>query len=194
MALFGGHAGCKFSSHQAVFVEHNRTWGFQGKKREAPGIDSKAQRNFPDMAKELVEHFVYNSLVKRAVEKMFLDVGKDAFIHQELAMMKRSLSASVLSSIMCPTLVIHAAQDKNFSLLEHQELVNQIQNAKLALVEDSGHMSPMEVPQAITALLRFWLTYFLGFGLASIALQNSSLNWKWAGHSELLIGKNFNLI
>lgn len=120
----------------------------------------KAQRNFPDMAKEIVEHFVYNSLVKRAVEKMFLDVGKDAFIHQELAMMKRSLSASVLSSIMCPTLVIHAAQDKNFSLLEHQELVNQIQNAKLALVEDSGHMSPMEVPQAITALLRFWLTYF----------------------------------
>ena len=25
---------------------------------------------------------------------------------------------------------------------------------------DSGHMSPIEMPQAISALLRFWLTYF----------------------------------
>lgn len=72
-------------------------------------------------------------------------------------MMDRNSSESVLSLITCPTLVIHATQDKNFSLLEHQELVDLIPNAKLALVEDSGHMSPMEMPQAITALLRLFL-------------------------------------
>lgn len=122
----------------------------------------RAESNFPAIVSELVEHFVYNASVKSAVGKMFLEVGKEVFIHQQLAMMKRSESQSVLSHIMCPTLVIHAAQDKNFSLLEHQELVDQIPHAKLALCEDAGHMSPMEMPQAITALLRLWLTYFTG--------------------------------
>jgi pimeloyl-ACP methyl ester carboxylesterase len=90
---------------------------------------------------------------------MFLEVGQEAFIRQEKAMINRSESQSILSSITCPTLVIHAMQDKNFSLQEDQELVDQIQNAKLGLIEDSGHMSPIEMPQAVTALIRLWLTY-----------------------------------
>lgn len=121
----------------------------------------KAERGeFLEVVKELVENLVFSSFVKSDVEKMFLDVGKEAFIHQEKSMIIRNESQSILSKIACPTLVIHSAQDKVFSLEEHQELVNQIQNAKLAIVEDSGHMSPIEMPQAITALLRFWLTYF----------------------------------
>jgi len=55
--------------------------------------------------------------------------------------------------------VIHAAQDRNFCLEEHRELTTQIPNARLVQVEVSGHMSPMEAPEAITALLRHWLTY-----------------------------------
>lgn len=128
------------------------------KTRRRQELILEAESNFPAVVGEIVEHFVYNASVKSGVEKMFLDVGKEAFIHQQRAMMHRDPSASVLPLIMCPTLVIHATQDKNFSLLEHQELVDLIPNAKLALVEDSGHMSPMEMPQAITALLRLWLT------------------------------------
>lgn len=123
-------------------------------------IQKVEKGQFHDVVKELSNHLVYNNGVKNTVESMFLEVGKNAFINQEKAMMKRGESQSILPAIACPTLVIHASQDKNFSLLEHQELVNQIQNAKLALVEGSGHMSPMEMPQAITALMRFWLTYF----------------------------------
>lgn len=75
-------------------------------------------------------------------------------------MLQRTECLSILPKIMCPTLVIHGVQDKNFSLEEHQELVSNIPNSKLALIEDAGHMSPMEMPQAVTSLLRFWLTYF----------------------------------
>jgi len=121
----------------------------------------KAEKGqFQEVVKELIENFVFNPLVKNDVENMFLDVGKEAFIHQEKAMITRNECQSILPRITCPTLVIHAAQDKNFPLEEHRELVNQIQDAKLATVEDSGHMSPIEMPQAITALLKFWLTYF----------------------------------
>lgn len=120
----------------------------------------KAEKgNFPEIVEEIADHFVSNLQVKNDVKKMFLKVGKEAFIRQEKAMMMRHESKSILPKINCPTLVIHAAQDQNFSLEESKELVDQIQGAKLSMVEDSGHMSPMEAPQAITAFLRFWLVY-----------------------------------
>lgn len=115
--------------------------------------------NFEKVVHQLVDAFTFNPSVKPLVEKMFLEVGHEAFVRQEIAMMMRSETESVLRRIHCPTLVIHSARDKIFSLEEHQELVREIPKAKLAIVEDSGHMSPMEMPQAITALLRFWLTY-----------------------------------
>lgn len=116
--------------------------------------------HFFEIVQETATAFVFHSPVKAEVEKMFLDVGADVFARQEEAMLHRKQVLATLGKISCPTLVIHAAQDKNFSLLEHEELVSKIHKAKLAIVEDIGHMSPLESPQAITALLRFWLTYF----------------------------------
>jgi len=127
-------------------------------------IQKAEQGLFHEVIEEIVEKFVFNQLVKRDVEEMFLDLGKETFIHQEQAMIKRRECQSILSTITCPVLAIHAAQDAVFSFDEHKELVVQIKNAKLAVVEESGHMSPMEVPQAITALLRYWLTEFPELG------------------------------
>jgi pimeloyl-ACP methyl ester carboxylesterase len=114
---------------------------------------------FAAVAKEIADLFIFNPSTKPQVEKMFLKEGKDVFIQQERAMIDRQECLSILPTIKCPTLIIHAARDKNFSLEEHQELAELIPNSMLAIVEDSGHMSPMEMPQAVTALMRFWLTY-----------------------------------
>ncbi len=119
-------------------------------------IQKTENGQFQEVVKELVEKLVFNPLVKKDVEKMFLEVGQEAFIHQERAMLARNECLSILPTIKCPVLVIHAAKDKNFALEEHEELVNHIPNAQLAIVENSGHMSPMEAPQAVTDLLRSW--------------------------------------
>lgn len=116
--------------------------------------------HFEEIVGEIAHIFTQNPRVKQKIEKMFLDVGCETFIRQEEAMLNRKPCESILPTIKCPTLVIHAAQDQNFSLEEHVVLVKKIPNAKLAIIEDSGHMSPMEMPQAVTSLLRFWLTYF----------------------------------
>lgn len=126
-------------------------------KKRHEMIQRVQKGQFPQVAKEIVDHFVFNASVKSEVEKMFLEVGSEAFIHQQQAMLERKECLSLLPSIRCPTWVIHALRDENFSLEEHQELVDQIHNGELRTVEDSGHMSPMEAPQAITALLRAWL-------------------------------------
>ena len=91
---------------------------------------------------------------------MFLSVGPEAVISQQQAMLTRQASVESLTSIRCPTLVIAAQKDPYFSVAMHQEMVNAIPNSKLANVDDSGHMSPMEMPQAITTLMRYWLNYF----------------------------------
>lgn len=115
---------------------------------------------FCEIVNEITEHFVFNSRVKDEVKQMFLSIGEEVFIQQEKSMLMRKECQSILPLITCPTLVIHAARDNVFSFEEHKELVEHIPSAQLAVVEDSGHMSPLEMPQAITALLKYWLTYF----------------------------------
>lgn len=125
-------------------------------RRQAMILKAK-QGRFPELIDEIMKYFVFNSAVEEDVKSMFSKVGGEAFINQEEAMLNRNECFSVLSTISCPTLVIHARKDHIFSLEEHKELAGQIPNAKLAVVEGSGHMSPMEAPDDITALLRFWL-------------------------------------
>lgn len=131
------------------------------KKSKREQMIQKAENDqFQEVTEELTNRFVFNSHVKKAVEKMFLALGKEIFIQQEKSMLIRKECQSILPTIACPTLVIHSAQDQVFSYADHMELVSHIPNAKLAMIEDAGHMSPLEMPQAITSLLRYWITYF----------------------------------
>lgn len=128
------------------------------KRARRQAMVQKVERGqFREVVKELVKNFVFKPEVMSAVEKMFLEVGPEAFIHQERAMLARKETLSILRRISCPTLVIHAVQDKVFSLEEQEEMVDDIPHARLAVVEDSGHMSPMERPQAVTEHLKLWL-------------------------------------
>jgi pimeloyl-ACP methyl ester carboxylesterase len=124
------------------------------KSRRLKMVQRVEKGEWREVVRELVEHLVFNPVAKKEVEKMFLEVGPKAFIRQEKAMLARGESLSVLPMIKCPTLVMHAAQDRNFSLEEHRELAEGIQNSRLSVVEGSGHMSPIEAPEAITSLLR----------------------------------------
>lgn len=129
------------------------------RKRRQELIDRVKNGGFAEVVKEITDLFVFQQAVKSSVAEMFLEVGVEAFINQESSMMIRSESTSILASIACPTLIIHAAQDKNFCYEDHAALAKQIRHATLAAIEDAGHMCPMEMPQATTALLRYWLTY-----------------------------------
>ncbi|MGC1182108.1 alpha/beta fold hydrolase [Legionella sp.] len=123
-------------------------------------IEAVNNGQFLQIANKIATNFVYNQMIKKDVLNMFLRVGKQVFINQQTAMINRDECISILPNITCPTLVIHAQKDNNFSIEMHEELAHNILNAKLELVKDSGHMSPMEKPQAVTALMRYWLECF----------------------------------
>jgi pimeloyl-ACP methyl ester carboxylesterase len=120
-------------------------------------INEAKTGNFEKYAKELTDYFVVNQAAKKAILSMFLTTNSQDLINQQNAMIHRHASLVSLKEIQCPSLIIAARKDPYFTLEMHQAMVDQIPNAKLAIVENSGHMSPMEAPQAITKLMRHWL-------------------------------------
>lgn len=86
-------------------------------------------------------------------------VGKDAFIRQQTAIMGRPDSRPDLGRVRCPTLVVCGREDAVTPLELSVEIADAIPGARLSVIEECGHLSTMERPQAATALLRDWLLY-----------------------------------
>jgi pimeloyl-ACP methyl ester carboxylesterase len=61
------------------------------------------------------------------------------------------------ASLACPTLVIAAAGDPLRPAEETQELADAIPNATLMTIEGSGHMLPLEQPDALAGAIKQWL-------------------------------------
>ena len=91
------------------------------------------------------------------IRLMGLVTGERACLRQLSTLQSRQSSRDDLSRISCPTLLIVGRQDEVTPVKLHEEMQAAIPKASLAIVEDSGHYTPMERPQAVTALLRGWL-------------------------------------
>lgn len=87
------------------------------------------------------------------------EVGPQVFVQQMTAIMQRRDSRETLRDSRVPTLVICGRQDQGTPLAASEEIAAGIPGARLAVVEDCGHLSTIEQPQAVTALLRDWLLY-----------------------------------
>ena len=93
------------------------------------------------------------------VKSMAERVGADAFYRHQNAIMARPDSSGQLANYDLPTLVACGRQDALTPLDLHEETAAAIPAARLAIIEECGHLSTMEQPQAVTALLRQWLLY-----------------------------------
>lgn len=91
------------------------------------------------------------------VKSMARNIGKDAFIRQERAIMSRTDSLGLLASIACPTLVLCGRQDALTPLARHEEIAAGIKGARLEVIEDCGHLSTLEKPSEVNAAMRRWL-------------------------------------
>ncbi|MGX9964163.1 alpha/beta fold hydrolase [Roseomonas sp. F4] len=78
-------------------------------------------------------------------------LGGEVFLRQTL--LPRPVFDDRLGEIACPTLVIAAAQDALRSLAEAEELRDGIPGATLRVIEGSGHMLPVEVPEELAGII-----------------------------------------
>jgi len=91
-----------------------------------------------------------------AVMAMAERVGAEAFLRQQRAIMARPDSRPLLASITHPTLVVCGREDALTPLEKSEEMAAAIPGARLAVIEECGHLATMERPQAVTALMRLW--------------------------------------
>jgi pimeloyl-ACP methyl ester carboxylesterase len=59
-----------------------------------------------------------------------------------------------LRHVRCPTMIISARQDALCSVARHTELHELIPDSSLTVIEDCGHLSPLEKPEAVTTTVR----------------------------------------
>jgi pimeloyl-ACP methyl ester carboxylesterase len=81
----------------------------------------------------------------------------DIFAAQIKALLERPDATPLLEKIQCPTLVLCGRQDAWSGLPLHEEMAARIRHSHLVVIEECGHMSTMERPEAVTVALRDWL-------------------------------------
>jgi pimeloyl-ACP methyl ester carboxylesterase len=88
------------------------------------------------------------------VVQMAVDTGLDAFLRQHAALMARGDNRPLLPTIRCPTLVLVGRQDILTPPELSEEIAAAIPGARLEYIEDSGHLSTLEQPDAVNRALR----------------------------------------
>lgn len=79
------------------------------------------------------------------------------FRNQVNALLNRPDATPLLAKIRCPTLVLCGREDGWSPLARHEAIAAAIGGSVLAVIEQCGHMSPLERPREVTAALRRWL-------------------------------------
>jgi pimeloyl-ACP methyl ester carboxylesterase len=94
--------------------------------------------------------------LRRIVRAMAQGVGVDGFIRQQTAIIGRPDSRPGLEAIRCPTLVVVGDGDVLTPPERAEEIASGIGGARLVTIADSGHLSTLEQPAAVTrALVEF---------------------------------------
>jgi pimeloyl-ACP methyl ester carboxylesterase len=94
----------------------------------------------------------------QVVRDMAAETGAEAFVRQQRAIKGRRDSRPTLVQIRCPTLVLVGDGDELTPPELSQEIAAGIAGAKLVTVENCGHLSTIERPEAVNAAMADWLS------------------------------------
>lgn len=111
---------------------------------------------------ELFSGFVHpsrrgNAELHQLVHHMGEDIGAEAFVRQQTAIMGRPDSRPTLAWIKCPTLVLTGDEDNTIPNSLSVEMADGIHGAKLVILSHCGHLPPVEQPRATADALVEWL-------------------------------------
>ena len=132
-------------------------------KRRHGLIEQTTLGRFHGVQRSLLPQLVHPSRVDdpdvvQPILDMALEVGGDGFVREQTAIMGRPDSRHMLVDIEVPTVVIVGRQDLTTPLRRAEEMAADIANARLVVIENCGHMSPLERPGEVSTALRRWLS------------------------------------
>lgn len=97
-----------------------------------------------------------NVLLLDLLRDMGLALGADVFVQQSEALRLRADRVETLSEITVPVLYGCGAEDRLCPPTWHERWTAMTANAEFAAFENSGHMVPLEAPDALAATIARW--------------------------------------
>ena len=95
--------------------------------------------------------------VAKDVMEMAERVGREAFLRQQHAILNRPDRRGELGSIRIPTLIAVGSDDILTPPELAAEMAGLIAGAELRVIAHCGHLPPMERPDDVNDMLRYWL-------------------------------------
>ncbi|MDR3439210.1 alpha/beta fold hydrolase [Telmatospirillum sp.] len=146
----------------ALFDTRARLDPEESRARRREMIDIARRGGFAKLPAQMLPGQVHPDHVRvpriaETVVAMAERIGAEAFIRQQTAILNRQESLSTLAGIKVPTLVVAGRQDAITPPKILAEIAAGIAGAKMVVIEEAGHLTPLEQPQAVSALMRYWL-------------------------------------
>jgi pimeloyl-ACP methyl ester carboxylesterase len=125
-------------------------------------IERASVNGIEDIAKEFIPYFVRQESqdseeMIRTITTMAKDIGAKGYIEQTKASLGRVDSRLDLPGIRSPVLLIGARNDVLTPPLEQEDMLAAMPIAKLEIIEECGHLSPLEKPTQVSELVADWL-------------------------------------
>jgi pimeloyl-ACP methyl ester carboxylesterase len=127
-----------------------------------PLIEMARQGRFAEITDDQFPLLVHrrrhgDTALRALVRAMNEETGPDAYVRQQVAIIGRPDSRPDLAAVACPTLIVVGDGDQLTPPALAQEMAAGIRGARLVVIPDSGHLSTLEQPQAVTAALVAWM-------------------------------------
>jgi len=132
-------------------------------KRRRALLDQTKIGRFRGVQRSLLPQLVHprhidDATISQPIFDMAEEIGADGFVREQRAIIDRADSRHMLVDIDIPTVVVVGRQDQVTPLARSEEMAADIANSRLVVLEECGHMSPLEKPADVIAALRRWLS------------------------------------
>jgi len=132
----------------------------QQQRTKASAADAVSPHSYNGLSNLSLGHSLHQDrsrdpVLLQRLKSMGQRLGYDVFVRQ--SRLDSNADTELLAQIHCPTLVIAAKNDRMRSLLESTELQENIPDSELRVIEDCGHMIPLEQPAAFCEEIIGWV-------------------------------------
>ena len=98
-----------------------------------------------------------DSALMRCLVAMVNRSTPEGFASQIQALLERPEAREVLADLRVPVQLIAASMDNWSPPKQHEEMRRLCPGSELAIIDNAGHMAPIEQPQAVAAILKSWI-------------------------------------
>lgn len=94
-----------------------------------------------------------DSAMMQALNEMVLSKTPDLHARQIKALVDRPDASAYLADITCPVLLVVGREDQWSPVAQHEEMRGLLADARLEIIKNAGHFSPLEQPDTVSKIL-----------------------------------------